>query len=130
MSSLIFNGNIYLPKGLVMSDPYSFSGVRSVVEKASDGTPQIWEDFDYGKAIDLVGTESVGAIKKYVLDQMYELSKAPNAIYPLYYYGQNIIVRFRNEDPPAVSGTPVYQNKPNQEPNDYYHSVVLKFMEV
>lgn len=121
-------GGVALPD-LIIEKETSWSGIRSVVELALDGTPVIWEGEVAGKPIDLVGRSDTAWIARQVLFQIVDLAKVLNAEYVLDYEGEIINVRFRHEEGNVISAMPVVE-RPNPSNNDWYSDVYIKLMEV
>jgi hypothetical protein len=114
---------------LVIEDEYAQAGVRSVVEFSLGGRPIIWEDLRYGKTIDLVGTGDTGWIDRSTLEQLQSIANIPLQEFTLDYEGELKSVRFRQEDPPVISATPILP-RPNHVDGDWYANVRIKLMEV
>lgn len=121
-------GGVALPD-LIIERETSWSGIRSVVEPALDGTPIIWEGEIAGRPIDLVGRSDTAWIARQVLFQIVVLAKVLNAEYVLDYEGEITNVRFRHEEENVVSATPVVE-RPNPSDSDWYSDVYIKLMEV
>lgn len=114
---------------LIIEGETSWSGIRSVVELALDGTPVIWEGEVAGKPIDLVGRSDTAWITRQVLFQIVDLAKVLNAEYVLDYEGEITNVRFRHEEGNVISAIPIVE-RPNQSDSDWYSDVYIKLMEV
>ncbi len=114
---------------LLFLNEFEFSGVDSRVEQSLGGTPIIWEQEKTGKPIDLVGDDQSGWLTRQDVTDLMALAMVPNGQYPLNYEGRIFNVRFRNEDPPVISVSPV-KPMPNSDPLDYYNNVQIKLMEV
>jgi len=121
-------------EGVVLPDlvndlAFEWSGVESVVDKALDGSNIVWEQTKDGKLINLMGGNDWGFITYEILEDIQALASLPNATYTLSYEGVDTLVRFRNEDPPAISATPIII-RPNPSSSDYYNNVEIRLMEV
>lgn len=105
------------------------TGMRSVVETALDGTPNIWEQSIPGRKIDLVGDAGTAWMQRHVLRSLFDLASVPCAYYTLSYEGAEYTVRFRNEEFPAIEATPLIP-RPNAGGDDYYINIRIKLMEI
>jgi hypothetical protein len=121
-------GGINLPD-LIIEDEFAFAGVRSIVNRALDGTPIVWEQEMAGKPIDLVGRSDTAWITRQVLSNILNLASVINAEYELDYEGNISNVRFRHEEEPVISAVPVVE-RPNVSSSDWYSNVKIKLMEV
>jgi hypothetical protein len=126
MSSTI--GGVTLPD-VVIENEFAQAGVRSVVEFSLGGQPIVWEDYKYGKYIDLVGSTNQAWITRETLNDLLALIEIPSVSYTLDYEGDTITVRFRHEDPPVLIADPIAP-RPNQGDSDYYNNLRIKLMEV
>lgn len=113
--------------GLVKDVQFDWSGVRAIVARSLNGTPLVWEDTIYGKPIDFLGGEDWGWLDRYTLDSLIELAGKLRAEYTLNEEGVETQVRFRNEDPPTVSGEPNV-GRDVQDPFDSYKNIRIKLM--
>lgn len=114
---------------LLWSDRYSFTGVDSQVSKTLTGRTIVWEQETQGRPITLIGGEDFAWILKEDLDALFEMSKVPNATYELNYENETYLVRFRNEEQPAIEATQII-SRPNEDHEDNYKNLVIKLMEV
>lgn len=105
------------------------SGVDTRTEKTLSGRSIVWEQASQGQMITLEGGMDFAWILKSALDSLKIMSDIPNARYELIYEGETFNVRFRNEERPAVSATPI-NPRPNQASTDLYNNVLIKLMEV
>lgn len=121
-------GGIVLPD-LVDALLFQWSGVQSVIERALDGTPLVWEQSQGGRPIDLVGGADWGFITHEILEDLQALAEVANATYTLSYEGTDTTVRFRHEEPPVISAAPIVV-RPNPASSDYYNNVMIRLMEV
>jgi len=121
-------------EGIVLPDlvdelAFQWAGVESIVDRALDGSLIIWEQTKEGRPIDLVGGSDWGFITYEILEDLQALASVPNAVYTLSYEGVETVVRFRNEDAPAIEAVPIII-RPNPAVADYYNNVVIRLMEV
>lgn len=114
---------------LVIDGEFGFSGVEAAVEKSLGGVPVIWEGETSGRPIDLTGTEENGWLTRNTLLALLSRASVIGATYVLAYEADSYTVRFRNEDSPAISATPVMPT-PEVESGDFYNNVKIKLMEV
>lgn len=114
---------------LVIEGEFEQTAVESMVDISLGGAPIIWEQSIGGRQINLAGTSDEAWIKRSVLLLLQSLANVPGASYVLSYEGVEVMVRFRNEDKPAISAVPVV-TRPNQEDDDYYRDVLIKLMEI
>ena len=122
-------GGISLPD-LTLSDEFSSPPVAAVVERSIINTPVVFEaEAASGRPITLIGGTDTAWITRTVLQSLYALASVPGATYALNYEGTEYTVRFRNEDPPAISAEPRIP-RPNAAGTDYYRNVTIKLMEV
>lgn len=122
-------GGITIPEDLVISEARTWTGIQAVVDRAVDGSPLVYEALQGGKPITLVGTPNSAIITKSTYDQILSLASTPGNTVSLVFEGTTYTVRFRNEEPPTINATP-FVERPNQADADYYHSVIIKLMEV
>lgn len=115
--------------GLVKDVQLDWSGVRAIVETSLDGTPLIWEDTIAGKPVDFFGGEDWGWLDRATLRSILALAAVPAGSYTLDEEGTETQVRFRNEEPPAVSGEPNV-GRDVQDAFDSYKNVRIKLMEI
>ena len=118
---------IQLPD-LVIEDEFGFTGISSVVEHSLSGKPIIWEQKIGGKPITLKGTNRDAWIARSTLQQIHALATVVGAYYILNYESRIYSVRFRNEDVPVITATPITP-RPNHDSNDYYNNLLIKLME-
>lgn len=114
----------------VIENEFAETGVDAQVEKALDGAPLVYEQVIFvGDKFDLVGGSDFAPVKRSALKSIQSLAMVPNAQYTLNYEGENSLVRFRNEDPPAVSADPI---RPVSDPDDnaYYKNLRIKLMRI
>ncbi len=121
-------GGVSLPD-LVIADEFSQQHVRGVVEFSLGGTPNIWEDQQFGPDLDLVGSNDVGWIDRETLTDLQALARVPLVSYTLDYEGVIKTVRFRHEDQPVLQANAIIP-RPNHVDGDYYNNVRIKLMEV
>ena len=125
----IFLGGVELPD-LVNADEWSAARVAAVVERSVINTPIVFEgEQSTGQPITLVGGDDTAWITRQTLLAIKALADVPGATYTLSYEGVATVVRFRNEDPPAVFAEPLVP-RPNAASTDYYRNVTIKLMEV
>ena len=117
--------------GLVISDDISHTGIRSDVAKTLSGGTVVWEIAEpTGRSIDMTGDAESCWLTRQTMQSLQAMASVPGAVYVLTLQsGEILSVRFRNEDPPAVSGTPIVA-RPNQATGDYYNNIMIKLMEV
>lgn len=122
-------GGITIPEDLVISEARTWTGIQAVVDRAVDGSPLVYEAAQGGMPITLIGTPNSAIITKSTYDQILSLASTPGNTVSLVFEGTTYTVRFRNEEPPTINATP-FVERPNQADADYYHSVIIKLMEV
>lgn len=120
-------GGIELPD-LVYDQEFD-NKIQSIMNLSLNGTQNIWEQSVPNRSIDLIGTSDSGWIKKSELSDLFSLASVPFASYILSYEGNEIPVRFRNEDVPVIEASPVIA-RPDSEDTDYYNNVRIKLMEI
>ena len=114
--------------GLIIPDAFD-SKIQSSVHTAADGSPIIYEkSVSYGE-IDLVGGADFGWLSHATMKEIEALAKVVGASYTLNYDGTVYTVRFRNENPPVLSGDQIIERS-NIDNQDWYSNVIIKFMEV
>ncbi|TVM33322.1 hypothetical protein [Oceanidesulfovibrio marinus] len=79
----------------------------TIAETSLDGSEVVWEGPAGLERITLAGGDAHGWITRTTLDRLAAMAAAPGGVYPLTIDGRALSVRFRNEDPPALSATPV-----------------------
>lgn len=79
----------------------------TIAETALDGSDVVWEGPAGPERITLAGGEAYGWITRTTLDRLAAMAAAPGGVYILTIDGRALSVRFRNDDPPALSATPV-----------------------
>ena len=114
---------------LVMEDEFSQNRVEARVKRTLGGLPNIWEQKNSEKNIDLVGGRDFGWIGRDVLVRLQDLAAEANAFYTLSYDGTEYTVRFRPEDGAPIEATPVIP-RPNQADGDWYCNVRIRLMEI
>lgn len=115
---------------LIIEDEFASPPVAAVVEQSIINTPVVFEaERASGRPLTLVGGDDWGWIGRSTLAAVYALASVPGATYPLIFEGTAYTVRFRNEEPPAISAAPVAP-RPNAASTDYYRNVIIKLMEV
>jgi len=114
---------------LIIQDEFQFSGVGTRVSHSLAGTPIIWQQEEKGQPITLVGSNDSGWIPRSDLEALFALTRVPKATYVLIYENRSLTVRFRHEEPPVITATPV-NPRPNSSASDFYHQLLIKFMEV
>jgi hypothetical protein len=120
--------NGYDISGLIMENDITPIGVRSTVEKTLSGALVIWEQAEQaGRSFDLVGGSDFGWLTRATLLNLRSIASVPGATYTLIMEGITSTVRFRNEDAPAVTATPII-GRPNPDGADWYSDVVVKLM--
>ena len=83
---------------LVMENEFSQNRVEARVKRTLGGVPNIWEQKNSEKNIDLVGGRDFGWISRDDLTRLHNLAAEANAFYTLSYDGTEYTVRFRPED--------------------------------
>lgn len=124
MAEVFEIGGFKLPKGLVISEPYLQTGVKTVTEPALDGTPLQWSGEWNFKSVVLQGTETIGTIKKFELDYLFQMAAIPGVFYIFKGPSDEKIVSYMNEDPPAISAIPLHPG--STDPNSVSHSLLIK----
>lgn len=119
---------IVLP-GVLIDGEFSRPTVKSVVEYSLGGTPIVWEQQLMAKPLTLVGGPDFGWIQRSTLLALYSIANVPGSVYSLVYNGSEYKVRFMNEAPPVISAEPIV-GRVNSDGLDYYHSLVIKLMEL
>lgn len=115
---------------LVIDNEFGKENVHAETERSLDGRPIIWDqEIPTGKPFDLVGGDNFGWITRDNLINLQALAATPNAVYYLWYNQRKFLVRFRNEDTPVISASPLVPRW-NHEVTDYYNNVRIKLMEV
>lgn len=116
--------------GLTIEDEFGKRLIDSDVEYALDGRPIVWEQvIPTGYIFDLIGTDDTGWLTRIILNDLQALSSVANATYHLRYEGELKTVRFRNEDAPVISATPLIRRS-NIEDANWYNNIRIKLMEV
>jgi len=78
------------------------------------------------REIDLYGNSNTGWMTYGVYKMLLQKSLNVNGVYNLIYEDYSLMVRFRYEDPPVLSYTPILE-RPNLQDNDYvYCTIKLK----
>jgi len=126
MSSL--NG-IDLGSDIYIENEHSISRVQSVMVRAKEGVPLIWEQSMPSPEFDLVGQSNRGVLRKEVMDQLQALANTPNSQYTLVYNGETKTVCFRNWEGEVITGTPIGPREVMSN-TDFYTNVRIKLMEV
>lgn len=122
-------GGVVLP-GLVIDQDVQPFGVLATTTATLAGGMAVWEQAQSaGKQINIVGGADFGLLTRAALVSLAAMASTPNARYTLQTPTANIPVRFRNEEPPAVIGTPLLE-RPNPAPTDHYNNIQIKLMEV
>lgn len=122
---------VTLPDELAMQDMTSHTGVKAVAVKSLADTPIVFEDYAYGRMITLAPEGSRGRVTWAVVRSTLALASVPKALYFLEYWGQWFRVRFvANENPPAVSASPVQAGKPSYEDTDNFYGFTINFQEI
>ncbi len=117
--------------GLVRENDISPGAVRATVAETLSGRTVIWEEpVNGGSSFDLIGGADYGWLTRADLAALAALASVVGAHYTLTLPDNSTKqVRFRNENAPAVEGTPAVA-RPNQAATDYYTNVRIKLMEV
>jgi len=115
--------------GLMISEPWEFSGVRSVVEISVGGYPNIWDGEVSGWVFSVFSpSQNHGVLKKSVIDAVYELSSHADATYLFdNNRGEVFDVRFAHHEGQVISATPV-GNVISPDENTYYNNINIKLM--
>lgn len=103
--------------------------MKSVVKYALAGNPIVFEDTlpTAGCKTTLYGEGDRGTLLFSVIWQLEELANVPNMIYPAVISEKERKVRFCNEEPPAITYTPVLDS-PIPKPEHRVHSIQIKLM--
>ena len=113
---------------LVLDNEYGWSPVTASVRQTLGGSLVVWEQPRPGRPLDLTGGSDSGWITRATLESLRALAAVPGASYELSYEGTAYTVRFRHEDT-ALEAVPAVP-RPNQQPEDLYHSVRIRLMQV
>lgn len=128
ITNMILNG-LELP-GLVIDADMQPFGVLATTAPTLAGGMVIWEQSQSaGRQINLVGGSDFGWLARSAMITLKTIASIPGATYTLETSEGNYTVRFRNEDQPAVTGSPIVE-RPNPESTDWYNNVQIKLMEV
>lgn len=100
---------IELPDMRVVEGLESF-GVRAEVKYTRGGKPYVWESVFGGRKITFKGDAEWPWISHEKYGLVKSLAETPGGIWLLEYSGGTVSVRFRNEEPPAVSGEAVWDH--------------------
>jgi len=129
MSTIVYLDSVNLPD-VVINDEFGDKVIDSYVERTLDGTPIIWEQaLTSGQFLNLTGGSDFAWISRGDLITLKELASVPYATYTLTYGGIDRTVRFRNEEFPVISATPLVP-RINHENSDWYNNLVIKLMVV
>jgi hypothetical protein len=120
-------GDLVLPD--VLWTDRRASVIESQTSKTLTGNVIVWEQSTHIRPITLSGGEDYAWISAADLDTLFAMSQVPNATYELIYEGETHLVRFRNEEPPAVDAVPI-SGRPNEASTDEYKNLIIKLMEV
>ncbi|MFW5734190.1 MAG: hypothetical protein ACOCWR_03930 [Oceanidesulfovibrio sp.] len=102
---------------------------RTVAETALDGSEVVWEGPAGPTRMTLAGGATHGWLTRETLDRLTALAAVPGARYGLTVGGRTMRVRFCNEEPPAVTASPV---EPGMEcgPHAPYRDVRVSLVNV
>ena len=114
--------------GLIVADDFT-TNVFGVTQRANDGSLIVYEQENKYKDIILIGGSDWGWLTRSIMNQLHALANGISVSYELDYEGVLSTVRFKSEDIPVISGTPLIKRS-NKEDADYYNDIVLKLMQV
>ena len=126
-------GGLSLPTDLIWQEQEFIQADISAKSEISIGGDPLYfsQKIAAGKNITLVSTENAGVSGWFTRDQTESLltkSQVLGAIYQLILGGTSYYVRFRHEDPPVVSVTPVL-TQPEPESSGWKYYGVIKLIE-
>lgn len=104
--------------------------IASAVEYSLSGRAIIWEGAQRSRPITLQGGDDFGWISRATMDDLMAMAGVPGATYSLTLHDGSVRqVRFRHEDPPVITGTPIIHSTDRQD-EWLYAGVVVKLSEV
>jgi len=96
-------------------------GVQGAVEMTRGGKPWVWEGDISGRHVTLRGGSDYGIMLYSLYKTIRGLAETKNARYILEWGdGSTNTIRFRQENPPAVSGEPVLTDYADEPADDVY----------
>jgi len=121
-------GNLTLPD-VVFDNEFGIGRVRSLIDTDLDGELNYWEADRPFVSFTLIGGLDFAWITRSDLIALRAMANTPMAVYTLNYEGVKRLVRFRNEDDPAIVAVPLVA-RPNQAATDYYNNLQIKLMDL
>lgn len=115
--------------GLVKDQIFSHTKLQTSRSQTLGGKELIWSQQVDFLNINLKGTADTGWLTRDILQQLYDISSVPGAVYILNYEGAQSTVRFVTEEPNFIMASPTIP-RPNQQAIDYYNNIYIQLMEV
>lgn len=107
-------GGVTLSPDMVWLERYQSQGVAQSVRRTVGGVPVIFSGaLVKAEPVTLATLDRMGYPTRAMIDQVIALAASAGATYTLSFYGEEISVMFRHDDPPVVDMQPVKRtNRP------------------